>query len=198
MLIDTDVNSRFHSSTHSSTQTTTKYEQVLYWRHTCIYFLAVFYKRCLNIHGLPATFQKLINHFIRGIGVGRGSGNNRFGNKDNWWVHLHCIFQVISKIIYRYCTLLSNWDNGERRSRGASCHCKGTLGRWPYLEKMLLFDCYLLCPSTVSLNLQRQTLWHTSGLRQLVNERLYPLLWMKGYSIWRLTAVIHTLGLTLH
>ena len=107
---------------------------------------------------------------------------------------LHCTFQVTSKIIYCYCTLLSNWDNGERRSRGASCHCKGTLRRWPYLEKMLLFDCYLLCPSTVSLNLWRQTLWHTSGLRQLVNERLYPPLWMKGYFIWRLIITITKLS----
>ena len=97
MFIDTDVNSRFHSSTliwipvillSSAKQTTTKYEQVLYWRHTCIYFLAVFYTRCLNIHGLPPTFQKLINCIIRGIGMGRGCGNNRFGNMDNWWVHV--------------------------------------------------------------------------------------------------------------
>ena len=110
---------------------------------------------------------------------------------------LHCTFQVTSQIIYCYCTLLSYWDNGKRRSRGPSCHRKGTLGRWPYLEKMLLFDCYLLCPSTVSLNLWRQTLWHTSGLRQLVNERLYPPLWMKDYFIWRLTTLIHTLGLIL-
>ena len=86
VLTDTDVNSRFHSSTliwipvivlSSAKQTSTKYEQVLYWRLTCISFLAVFYKRCLNIHGLPTTFQKLINCVIRGIGVGRGCGNNR-------------------------------------------------------------------------------------------------------------------------
>ena len=32
-----------------------------------LYFLAVLYKRCLNIHGLPATFQKLINCIIRGM-----------------------------------------------------------------------------------------------------------------------------------
>ena len=32
-----------------------------------LYFLAVFYKRCLKIHGLPATFQKLINCIIRGM-----------------------------------------------------------------------------------------------------------------------------------
>ena len=122
------------------------------------------------------------------------------GKKAIYNLHnfLHCTFQVTSQIIYCYCSLLSYWDNGKRRSRGSSCHRKGTLGRWPYLEKMLLFDCYLLCPSTVSLNLWRQTLWHTSGLRQLVNERLYPPLWMKGYFIWRLTMVIHTLGLILH
>ena len=121
-----------------------------------------------------------------------------FVGKKAIYNFLHCTFQVTSQIIYCYCTLLSYWDNGKRRSRGSSCHRKGTLGRWPYLEKMLLFDCYLLCPSTVSLNLLRQTLWHTSGLRQHVNERLYPPLWMKGYFVWRLTTVIHTLGSILH
>ena len=65
-----------------------------------------------------------------------------FVGKKAIYNFLHCTFQVTSKIIYCYCTLLSNWDNGKRRSRGSSCHCKGTLGRWPYLEKMLLFDCY--------------------------------------------------------
>ena len=54
-----------------------------------LYFLAVFYKRCLKIHGLPATFQKLINCIIRGWrGMERAGGNNRFGNMDYWWVHV--------------------------------------------------------------------------------------------------------------
>ena len=54
-----------------------------------LYFLAVFYKRCLKIHGLPATFQKLINCIIMGWrGMERAGGNNRFGNMDYWWVHV--------------------------------------------------------------------------------------------------------------
>ena len=290
MLIDTDVNSRFHSCTlnwipvillSSAKQTTTKYEQVLYWRHTCIILFSCFLQKVLENPWFTCYLPKINKLYYQRDGAGRG--NNRFGNMDYWWVHvlegarvvqwwahspptnvawvqlpastpyvgerffsgysgcplfsktntskfqfdlermdtfkrvhmnsksaswvkkqftiynfLHCTFQVTSQIIYCYCTLLSYWDNGKRRSRGSSCHRKGTLGRWPYLEKMLLFDCYLLCPSTVSLKLWRQTLWHTSGLRQLVNERLYPPLWMKGYFIWRLTTVIHTLGLILH
>ena len=77
MLIDTDVNSRFHSCTlnwipvillPSAKQTTTKYEQVLYWRHTCIILFSCFVQKVLEyIHGLPATFQKLINCIIRGM-----------------------------------------------------------------------------------------------------------------------------------
>ena len=34
--------------------------------------------------------------------------------------------QVISKIIHRYCALLSNWNNGKRRNRRTGCYSKGS------------------------------------------------------------------------
>ena len=97
MFIDTDVNSRFHSSTliwipvillSSAKQTTTKYEQVLYWRHTCIILFSCFLQKVLENPWFACYLPKTNKLYYQRDGAGRGCGNNRFGSIDYWWVHV--------------------------------------------------------------------------------------------------------------
>ena len=97
MLIDTDVNSRFHSCTlnwipvillPSAKQTTTKYEQVLYWRHTCIILFSCFLQKVLENPWFTCYLPKINKLYYQRDGAGRGCGNNRFGNMDYWGVHV--------------------------------------------------------------------------------------------------------------
>ena len=97
MLIDTDVNSRFHSCTlnwipvillSSAKQTTTKYEQVLYWRDTCIILFSCFLQKVLENPWFTCYLPKINKLYYQRDGAGRGCGNNRFGNMDYWGVHV--------------------------------------------------------------------------------------------------------------